>query len=350
MPEIIRTGVFYDGSFFAHVSDHYRYHHRRGTRISLTGLHDFIRDEIVKLEEGDKGQSAALCSIVEAHYFRSRFAAEDAEKHDALLRDRRFEDVLIRAGITPHFLLMPPSRDDAVGGSPSREKGIDVWLALEAFELAWRRQLDVVVLVTGDADFLPLVRKLNAIGKRTMLMGWDLLSSVDGSRTRTAQVLLDAATHMILMNQEIDGRSSNSESKKIDNLFMSPGSVDLAGIQQSRDVLRQQGSPGPQQASAVDDRSASLDASRAAKAHGQTPEPASFATGVIDNLVYDKGFGFIRPESGGDNYFFHASDVELCEFADLRLEDAVRFVVAPNPKDGRPAARRVTRLPAISNA
>ncbi len=334
--EIVRTGIFYDGSFFAHVSDHYRYHHRRGARISFAGLHDFIRQEIAHKEGAT---SPKLCSIVEAHYFRSRFGAEDADKHDALFRDRRFEDVLIRVGITPHFLLMPPPRDDALGGSPSREKGIDVWLALEAFELAWRRQLDVVVLVTGDADFLPLVRKLNAIGTRTMLTGWDLLSSVDGSRTRTAQALLDAATYPVMMNEQIDGRPRNSEFK-IDSLFMSPGSADL----------QQQGSPGPQQASAVDDRSASLDGGRAGKAHGQTPEPASFATGVIDNLVYDKGFGFIRPESGGDNYFFHASDVELCEFADLRLEDAVRFVVAPNPKDGRPAARRVTRLPAISNA
>ena len=45
---------------------------------------------------------------------------------------------------------------------------------LEAYALALRRQLNVVVLVTGHADFLQLIRKLNAIGTRTMLTGWDL--------------------------------------------------------------------------------------------------------------------------------------------------------------------------------
>ena len=327
MAEIVRTGIFYDGSFFAHVSDHYRYHHRRGARISFAGLHDFISSEI-----GDPEKNR-LCRIVEAHYFRSRFPADDAEKHGALLRDRRFEDVLIRAGIAPHFHLMPPAPDDVAGGGQGpREKGIDVWLALEAYELARDRELDVVVLVTGDADFLPLVRKLNTF-TQTMLIGWDLLSSVDGSRTRTAQMLLDAATVHVMMNERIDGRTRSSaaagggsggESKfDIGRLFMSPVSADREDAADRGSELRD-----PEVAAAV---------------HKPLRQPANFAIGMIDNLVHDKGFGFIEPASGGDNLFFHASDVEGCEFAELRLEDAVRFVVAPNPKDGRPAARRVSR-------
>ena len=53
------------------------------------------------------------------------------------------------------------------------EKGIDVWLALEAFELAVHKRFDVVALIAGDGDFVPLLRKLNTMGTRVMLLGWD---------------------------------------------------------------------------------------------------------------------------------------------------------------------------------
>ena len=333
--EIIRIGIFYDGSFFAHVSDHYRYHHRRKARISFAGMHKFIRHEIAKRETSG---NTHLCNIVEAHYFRSRFPAEDAKKHDALLRDRKFEDVLIRAGITPHFLLMPSLQGDVTDSSPVREKGIDVWLALEAYDLAVRGQLSVAVLVAGDADFVQLVRKLNATGTRTMLTGWDLMSSVDGSRTRTAQVLLDEATYPVMMNESIDSRQAKDEFD-VDSLFMTPSSSDF---QQEAE-----GAVGVRLEDANESRSTLLEGGRAAGVRRSAPEPSSFAMGFIDNLVFEKGFGFIRPDSGGENLFFHASDVEGCDFAELRLLDKVRFVVTPNPKDGRPAARRVLRLPIV---
>lgn len=332
MAEIVRIGVFYDGSFFAHISDHYRYHHRRSARISFAGLHEFIRQEVASHEKSTKD----LCHIVEAHYFRGRFGAEEAEKHDALLRERRFEDVLIRAGITPHFLLMPPPRigDDQPGTVPAREKGIDVWLALEAYELALRKQLSVVVLVTGDADFLQLVRKLTAIGTRTMLTAWDLLSSVDGSRTRTAQVLIEAVTYKVMMHEQIDGRASKTDFN-IENLFMPLGPADPD--HEAEPIL------GSVPQRIVDDV-----ASRETRDSAR-PAPsavhADFAVGLIANVIYDKGFGFIRPEAGAENLFFHATDVEGCEFAELQSGECVRFVVAPNPKDGRPAARRVSRTP-----
>lgn len=43
------------------------------------------------------------------------------------------------------------------------EKGIDVWFALEAYELATFRKFDYVVLITGDADHEMLVRKLKPL-------------------------------------------------------------------------------------------------------------------------------------------------------------------------------------------
>ncbi|MDE0422428.1 MAG: NYN domain-containing protein [Gammaproteobacteria bacterium] len=339
MAELIRTGIFYDGSFFARVSDHYRYHHERAARISITGLHEFIRDEVANHEHTD----ARFCNIVEAHYFRSRFPAEAAERHDALLRERRFEDVLIRAGVTPHFLLMPPAQpgDGDNAAVPTREKGIDVWLALEAYELALRKQLNVVVLVTGDGDFLQLVRKLSAIGTRIMLTAWDLQDVASGQRTRTSQVLLDAVTYPVAMHTIIDDRARRTD-PLIDNLFVLPNQPN--SLQESA-----VGHDGPEthaESRIRDDKRRFSDTSSAGvDSYAHSNSAAGFGMGVVENLVVDKGYGFIRPAVGGDNLFFHASDVEGGAFSELQSNDDVRFVVASNPRDGRLNARRVSRVP-----
>ncbi|RCU33026.1 NYN domain-containing protein, partial [Acinetobacter baumannii] len=58
-------------------------------------------------------------------------------------------------------------------GSFEMEKGIDVWLALEALEQSYYKHYDFVVLLAGDGDYLPLLRKLNAFGIRVMLLFWE---------------------------------------------------------------------------------------------------------------------------------------------------------------------------------
>jgi hypothetical protein len=43
-----RIGVFYDGNYFLHVSNFYNYFHERKSRISISGLHHFIRNNVVE--------------------------------------------------------------------------------------------------------------------------------------------------------------------------------------------------------------------------------------------------------------------------------------------------------------
>ena len=71
--KLTRIGVFYDGNFFFHVSNYYHYYHERHSRISISGLHAFIRDEVAKCENTD----ARYCQIVDAHYFRGRLRCGD---------------------------------------------------------------------------------------------------------------------------------------------------------------------------------------------------------------------------------------------------------------------------------
>ncbi|MEM8945336.1 MAG: cold shock domain-containing protein [Planctomycetota bacterium] len=48
--------------------------------------------------------------------------------------------------------------------------------------------------------------------------------------------------------------------------------------------------------------------------------------GKIRSINADKGFGFIKPSSGGADLFFHCSAVDA-EFSDLKLEQSVEYEV-----------------------
>ena len=285
MPDtkLTRIAVFYDGSYFLHVSNYYYYDHRRKARINIAGLHDFICDEVAKNEQAD----ARYCQIVDAHYFRARASAADAQDRDALYRERVFEDVLISAGVTTHFLL----------SSPRGEKGIDVWLALEAFDLAIHKRFNVVVLVAGDGDYVPLVRKLNTLGTRTMVTAWDFkVSDVNGQEreTRTSQLLINEVTHAIMMDRIVDDRSRSNDAI-VNNLFVAPSKPAAA---------------------------------RRAQPPVQPPgTSAELAEGVIQSIK--DGYGFITPAAGGENLFFHWTNV-TDEFEELRIGEQVRFIVSSN--------------------
>ena len=117
----------------------------------------------------------------------------------------------------------------------------------------------------------------------------------------------------------------------IDNLFMSPNLGEPSSEIEVPRIAEQEGTGAarvrPQAPEALS---------------GELVRPTDVVIGVINNVIYDKGFGFIRPDRGGENVFFHANDVEGCEFAELQAQDPVRFVVSSNPRDGRPHATRVS--------
>lgn len=209
---MIRVAVFYDGGYLNEVSNYYKFYHPKQSRISIYGIHEFIRQKVSELENID----AARVHIVEAHYFRGRFSAEAADHAGKLKAERMFDDVLIRAGVVQHYL---PVDERSVR---PQEKGIDVWLSLEAFDLAVHKRLDVVALLGCDGDYVPLVRKLNGIGTRTILLAWDFQYTMpDGSvrETRTSRALINEATYPVMMQELIDN-GEGKEGPVLDILFI----------------------------------------------------------------------------------------------------------------------------------
>ena len=288
---VCRIAIFYDGSYFSRISNHYLYEHERRARISLRGLHEFIVNEVSRCESIDKRR----CQIVDAAYFRGRLSAQQAQDRDRLYADRVFEDVLMREDITIHQQLLSTNFETG----DFQEKRIDVWLALEAYEMASLKRYDVCVLVAGDGDFVPLVRKLNTLGSRVMLMGWDIEAVKDGKTimTRVSTALIERVNYPIMVNSEIDSRERRTD-PLIQGLFMPRNAEPLARASNSKKPV---GAKGGRE--------------------GGLERPS----GTIANVNTEKGFGFIKPEGGGENLFFHVSDLTDCGLDELSIGDSVTY-------------------------
>ncbi len=62
--------------------------------------------------------------------------------------------------------------------------------------------------------------------------------------------------------------------------------------------------------------------------------------GTIARLT-DRGFGFITPEDGGKDVFFHARELQGVQYNDLKEGETVTFEVSST--DRGPAATNVAR-------
>ena len=55
-----------------------------------------------------------------------------------------------------------------ISNSNQKEKGIDVWIAIDMVKEAVNENLDVAILISGDADFVPAFSLIKEIGKEVL--------------------------------------------------------------------------------------------------------------------------------------------------------------------------------------
>lgn len=60
-----------------------------------------------------------------------------------------------------------------LGGEKDKESDVDVYMAVNAMEAVFNESIDVIVLVTRDTDFLPVIQKAKEHGKETVIIGME---------------------------------------------------------------------------------------------------------------------------------------------------------------------------------
>lgn len=153
---ICRIGVFYDGYYFdigrRHLCGDFGW-------LQFKPFHRLI-ENCIREKEPDYAQY----HVVYAAWFQGMNSSDHVDEKQ-LKDDRRLCHDLMHAGIEPKFMPMPQSG--------SNEKGADVALAIDAMQLAHDGKMDIAVLVTGDGDFVPLVRGLMKHSVRVMAAHFD---------------------------------------------------------------------------------------------------------------------------------------------------------------------------------
>lgn len=197
---MLTFGIFYDGTYLQRATEYFFFNHQVHRWLNLQSFQLWLEQYL------DKQTEEHGCRCVEAHYYQGRVPASVISETD-VLTDRRMDDRLTRQGVTAHYLTIP------TGTNGWREKGVDVALALDAFEAAvvWKK-LDIVVLFAGDADFVPLVRKLACHRIRVLVIGMEFQyvgTDQENHSTGIARDLLAAATWAFALNKMLDGDKSS---------------------------------------------------------------------------------------------------------------------------------------------
>ncbi len=163
----------------------------------------------------------------------------------------------------------------------------------------------MLVLIASDGDFVPLVRKLNTLGTRVMILSWDFEFTNDMGKlmiTRTSHDLIEEASYPIPMHDMIDDPKNRADSI-ISNLFVPGGET-----RRKKHFIENEDQKESDQ--------------------GETPDTDIGEVLISEVLSLKNGYGFIKFPP--NNLFFHFTSVKNLDFNDLLIGDKVEFTLKKN--------------------
>lgn len=181
MDGILRIGVFYDGSHFTYAQNYF--YGRKLGWLSFQPFHKLIEDFTRSHYQGFIG-----CKVVYAAWYQGLFTTATATEKNLKLDRNRHHD-LMHAGIETKFHPMSQSQG---------EKGIDVAMAIDILQIGIEGIMDVAVLVTGDGDFVPLVRALMKRGMTVIIAHFEYEDN--GRKSFANERLKEACNYVLNIN------------------------------------------------------------------------------------------------------------------------------------------------------
>lgn len=178
----LRIGVFYDGTYFSKAQNYF-WGQKKGW-LSFQELHKLLEKCIAAKEQGHSDYK-----VVYSAWFQG-LHKESSASEDKLRLDRKRHHDLLHAGIEPKNVPMSETQG---------EKGIDVYMAVETLQVGLDDKIDIAVLVTGDGDFVPLVRALMKNSVRVLISYFEYEDS--GNKSFANERLINAANYSININK-----------------------------------------------------------------------------------------------------------------------------------------------------
>ncbi len=233
-----------------------------------------------------------------------------------------------RNGIQP--VLVPLSQDG--------KSSLDCYMTVSAMKLFFQNQaLDTIILASGDRDYIPLLAELKAQGKRVIILAVpdtlshdltriadEVIAYVKGDEEPARRDLEEDRQLVLQTLRSLEQRAFQGRWVKLADL-----GVELKYRDQHFNHRHHGYRRLVEMLEDMPEIELTFDSHEKTQAVARTLEgmvkdvAAPLRRGEIINM-HDT-YGFIRPDDGGENIFFHISKVEESDVGNLRVGDRVRF-------------------------
>ena len=181
---------FYDGSYFSYAQSHF-YHDRKIGWMMFSPFHIMVENFLREKEQGYFNYR-----VVYAGWFQGLYhTGQSTDKQRRLDRNRHLD--LMHAGVEPKYVPM---------SQKSGEKGVDIALTIDALQVGLEGKIDIAVLVTGDGDFVPLIRALMKNGIRVATVYFEYETEKD--KAFANERLLNVSNYTLNVNELEKSRKS----------------------------------------------------------------------------------------------------------------------------------------------
>ncbi|MDH5476745.1 MAG: NYN domain-containing protein [Nitrospinota bacterium] len=231
--------------------------------------------------------------------------------------------------------------DDREADDPfsPREKCVDIALAASMlYYAAIPSGYDLAVAVVGDKDYFPLFQKVRQLGKQVAIVSIRQSCAKMYSDRQDPKKLKDF--HIIWLNDmieriawapvemEVECRSPLHEGARLTTTTMrlrngQPYFCEVCRskfAEQKEEQMREYTSAGIN-----------------SLAKEENGEEAAMYDGMVEALIPDRGFGFIK-RADGASFFFHLTHLTNADWEAVGVGDSVKFTVTKNPVGAKAGA------------
>lgn len=162
-----RAALFIDGIFFTKINEFIK-GDNENKNVVIKSFISMVVSELEKIE-------SIKLELKQIDFFKGKFSINQLEKlysndqnkiAQHLYKERRLEDILAQNNIAVHNQHAIIRRTGELV-----EKGIDVSITIEALQTF---DIDYFILISGDQDFIPLIKFLKRKGIKTATINVDL--------------------------------------------------------------------------------------------------------------------------------------------------------------------------------